>query len=86
MNAVVRFLFWLVWWRRLRGLRLVRVTGWRSCLYDNMYGQRVRATWMFSKSNKVICLKNEKGKRGEWRLRPGRGRFLLAIGGTVRRA
>ena len=54
MNALVRFLFRIVWCRRLRGLRLVRVTGWRSCLYENEWGQRVRATWMFSKSNAGI--------------------------------
>jgi hypothetical protein len=29
---------------------------------------------------------NEKGKRGEWRLRSGNGLKWLAVGGTVRRA
>lgn len=51
LDPIVRFLFHLVWRRRLRGFRLVRVTGWRSCLYDTNEGQRVRATWLFCKSN-----------------------------------
>jgi len=68
MNAVVRFLFRLVWHLRLRGFRLVRVTGWRSCLYDDRYGQRVRATWMFSKGDnlKKHAKENDEDKEKRW--------------------
>lgn len=39
------WLFNRVWRRRLEGCRLVRVTGWRSCVYEDRFGQRTRAMW-----------------------------------------
>lgn len=49
VNGLVRFLFSLVWRRRLRRCRLVQVTGWRSCLIDNEWGRRERVTFLFGK-------------------------------------
>jgi len=44
VNSIVRWLFRAIWWRWLHDYRIVRVTGWRSCLYETKYGQRVRGT------------------------------------------
>ncbi len=38
-------LFAWFWSRRLAGLRLVRVTGLRSCVVDDRWGQRARITF-----------------------------------------
>jgi hypothetical protein len=48
MKTLMHVLFRIVWRRRLAGLRLVRVTGWRSCLVDTEWGQRQRTTFLFS--------------------------------------
>jgi hypothetical protein len=50
VKTLVHFLFRLVWRRRLNGLKLVKVIGWRSCLVDTAYGQRQRTTFVFGKS------------------------------------
>jgi hypothetical protein len=47
MKTLLQVLFCIVWHRRLRGLRLVKVTGWRSCLVDTAWGQRQRTTFLF---------------------------------------
>ena len=43
-NCFIRHLFSLIWWHWMKDYKIIKVTGWRSCLYDNKYGQRVRAT------------------------------------------
>jgi len=38
-------LFRLVWRKRLEGYRLVKITGWRSCIVDSDDGSRVRVSF-----------------------------------------
>ncbi len=46
-------LFSFVWRKWIGQNKVVHITGWRSCLYDEPLGQRVRATflvWPWEKS------------------------------------
>ena len=53
MNHSINELFAWVWRRRLidpwtqTPCRVVRVTGWRSCLLDTPSGQRARVTFLW---------------------------------------
>jgi len=42
--TALRAMFRLVWWRWMRDCKVIRVTGWRSCLFDTRSGQRMRGT------------------------------------------
>jgi len=44
-SKLSKTIFRMLWHRRLGDFKLVKVTGWRSCVYDNKWGQRVRATF-----------------------------------------
>jgi len=45
---MINFLFKIIWWKWMRNYKIVKVTGWRSCLYDDKYGQRTRVTILFN--------------------------------------
>ena len=38
-------LFRFFWKDQIRGYKLVRVTGWRSCIVENNYGHRSHITF-----------------------------------------
>ena len=48
LQHILKPIFSFVWRKRLVDYKLIKVTGWRSCLMDSKYGQRVRATFIFS--------------------------------------
>lgn len=41
------YLFKLVWRRWLRNVLLVKVTGWRTCIFETKARQRMRGTMCF---------------------------------------
>jgi len=51
VQAVVRFLFRLVWGRRLPKCRVISATSWRRGTVEFPGGQRMRGTMCFHKSN-----------------------------------
>lgn len=47
LQFILKPIFSFVWKKRLRDYKLVKVKGFRSCLMDSKYGQRIRATFLF---------------------------------------
>ena len=53
-----------MWQKRLENQKLIKVTGWRSCIMDNQCSQRMRVTFMirlFSLFNRPQYLSGSTG-------------------------
>ena len=50
-------IFALLWRKRFRDgeYKLIKVTGWRSCIMDSKGGQRTRATFLFTPYKELNC-------------------------------
>jgi len=50
IQFMLKLIFSLIWYKRLRGYKLIKVTGWRSCLMEAKSGQRIRGTFVFTEN------------------------------------
>ena len=49
LQFIIKPIFQIVWRKYLKGYKLIKVTGWKSCLMDSRCGQRIRATFVLDK-------------------------------------
>lgn len=46
-QSFLKPIFSLIWHKRLQDYKLIKITGWRSCIMDSKSGQRIRGTFIF---------------------------------------
>lgn len=52
-QSIIKPIFCLIWRKRLYNYKLIKVTGWRSCIIDGGGGKRIRAEFLFEKNEEV---------------------------------
>jgi hypothetical protein len=55
------------WRQRLQDYKLIKVMGWRSCLFDTKYGQRIRCTFLFGYHKPIPKLFKRELDTSTWR-------------------